>query len=306
MSSPIAQKIKDIHIIINPASGRTEPILSIINSAMKEAGIHWDISVTKEKGDGLPLAKAAVKQGADVVCVYGGDGTVMEVMSGLMGSAVPLAILPGGSANIMASELNIPQDLKEACKLICEGPATLRAIDVGQFDKHYFIVWISIGFEAVMVKGANRKSKNRFGRFAYLFSAIASLKQISTVRYDLRIDGHEDKVEGVTCIIANAGNVGFTDVSLDRHIDVSDGLLDIIVVRKANLSLLKLIVLALFRGERPDNVALVKHWQGKDIKVSVSPKQMAQYDGEVLENIPSHIKVIPAAIKVLVPQKKRA
>ena len=155
-----------------------------------------------------------------------------------------------------------------------------------------------------MVKGANRKSKNRFGRFAYLFSAIASLKQISTVRYDLRIDGQEDTVEGVTCIIANAGNVGFTDVSLDRHIDVSDGLLDIIVVRKANLSLLKLIVLALFRGERPDNVELVKHWQGKDITVSVSPKQMAQYDGEVLENIPSHIKVIPAVIKVLVPQRK--
>ena len=125
MSSPIAQKVKTIHIIINPASGRTEPILSIINSAMKEAGIHWDISVTKEKGDGLQLAKAAVKQGADVVCVYGGDGTVMEVMSGLMGSEVPLAILPGGSANIMASELNIPQDLKEACKLICEGPAML-------------------------------------------------------------------------------------------------------------------------------------------------------------------------------------
>ena len=303
MSSPTPQKIKNIHIIINPASGRTEPILSIINAAMKEAGIHWDVSITKEKGDGLQLAKAAVKQGAEVVCVYGGDGTVMEVMSGLMGSAVPLAILPGGSANIMASELNIPQDLKEACKLICEGPATLRAIDVGQFDKHYFIVWISIGFEAVMVKGANRKSKNRFGRFAYLFSAIASLKQISTVRYDLRIDGQEDKVEGVTCIIANAGNLGFTNVSLDRHIDVSDGLLDIIVVRKANLSLLKLMLITLIKRERPDNFELVEHWQGKEISVTSSLTQVVQCDGEVLEKIPIHIKIIPGAIKVLVPKK---
>jgi len=301
MSSRMEKKIKNIHIIINPASGRTEPILSIINLAMKEAGVQWDVSITKEKGDGIQLAKAAVRQGADVVGVYGGDGTVMEVISGLMGSVVPLAILPGGSANIMANELNIPKDLKEACKLICEGQALLHTIDVGQFDKHYFIIGVSLGFEAEMVKGTNRKTKNKIGRFAYLLSAIAALKKITKVRYDLTIDGQEDKVEGVTCIIANTGNVGFTDISLDKHIDVSDGLLDVVVVRKANLSLFKLMVLALLRGERPDNVELVKHWQGKDIKISASPKQMVQCDGEVLEKIPSHIKVIPAAITVLVP-----
>ena len=301
MSSQTNKKRQHLHIIINPAAGRMEPILPVINAAMKEAGIQWDVSITKERDDGLRLAKAAVKQGADVVGVYGGDGTVMEVINGLMGSEVPLAILPGGSANFMANELNIPKDLKEACKLICEGPAKLRTIDVGQFDKRYFIVGISIGFEADMLKGTSRKTKNRIGMLAYVFPAIAALKKIKTVRYDLKIDGQEDKVEGVTCIIANTGNVGFADVSLDRHIDVSDGLLDIIVVRKANLSLFKLIVLALFRGERRDNVELVKHWQGKDIKVAVSPKQMAQCDGEVLEQIPSHIKVIPAAIKVLVP-----
>lgn len=302
MPSSAHKKIETIHIIINPASGRTEPILSIINATMKEVGIHWDISITKEKGDGLQLAKAALKQGPDIVGVYGGDGTIIEVVSGLMGSKTPVAILPGGSANVLANELNIPMDLKEACKLICKGPAKLRTIDVGQYDKHYFIVGISLGFEADMLKGANRKTKNRIGRFAYVLSAIDALKKIKKVRYDLTVDGQEDMVEGLTCMIANTGNVGFTNVSLDRHIDVSDGLLDIVVVRRANLNLFRLIVYSVLKGKRPDDVELVKHWQGKDIKVSASPKQMAQCDGEVLDTMPSHIKVVPAAIKVLVPQ----
>ncbi len=303
MSSPMAKKIRTIHIIINPAAGKTEPILSVISAAMKKAEIQWEVSITKEKGDGLRLAKAALKQRPDVVGVYGGDGTVVEVISGLMGSEMPLAILPGGSANVMANELRIPKDLTDACKLICEGPATLRAIDVGQFDQQYFIVGISIGFGADMLKGAHRKTKNRIGMLAYLFPAIAAVRKTKAVHYGLTVDGQEETIEGITCIIANTGNMGFADVSMDRHIDAGDGALDVLIVRKANVSLLKLIALALFRGEPQDNVEVVKHWQGKDIKVAVSPRQSAQCDGEVLEGIPGHIKVIPAAIKVLVPQE---
>src|SRR5512143_3024271 len=97
--------VKNIHIIINPAAGKREPALSIINSAMKEAGIKWEASITHQAGDGVRLAKAAAKEGIDALAVYGGDGTLMEASSGLMGSEIPLVILPGGSANVMATEL---------------------------------------------------------------------------------------------------------------------------------------------------------------------------------------------------------
>ncbi len=89
-----------------------------------------------------------------------------------------------------------------------------------------------------------------------------------------------------------------------KHIDVSDGFLDVVVVRKANLSLFKLMVVTWLKRERPDNLELVEHWQGKDISVSSSPKQAVQCDGEVLEKIPLHVKIIPGAIKVLVPKKR--
>jgi YegS/Rv2252/BmrU family lipid kinase len=299
------KKIKNIHVIINPAAGRGENILNIVNASLKESGIKWEALVTHKKGDAIKFAKDAVKAKVDAVAVYGGDGTIMESISGLMGSEMPVVILPGGSANVLANELGIPSDLKEACTLMGIGPLEMKTIDVGQFDKRFFISGISIGFEADVVKGADRETKNRMGIFAYFWSAAAALKKTTKVAYHLVIDGEKHDVEGLTCIITNTGNIGFSKISFDKHIDISDGFLDVIVVRKANLSLLKLMVVTFIKRERPENWELVKHWQGKDIRVSSSPKQTVQCDGEILKELPQRITIIPGAIRVLVPIPKK-
>jgi diacylglycerol kinase (ATP) len=298
------KKLKNIHIIVNPAAGKGESILPILNASLKEAGIKWEVSVTHKAGDAIKYAKAAVKKGTDALAVYGGDGTLMEAISGLIGSEIPLVILPGGSANVLATELGIPTDLKEACMLLSQSPIETKTIDVGQFDKRYFIVGISLGFASDVIKGADRATKNKIGIFAYLFSAAAAVKKTKKAVYHLEIDGQKHTVQGLTCIIANAGNLGFSKISFKKLIDVSDGFLDVIVIRKANLSLFKFLVVTLIKRERHDNLELVAHWHGKDISVSSSSKQTFQCDGEVLEKIPLNIKIIPAAIKVLVPPKK--
>jgi diacylglycerol kinase (ATP) len=253
----VEKKIKNIRIIINPAAGKDESMLPTINASMKQAGIKWEASITHEPGDAIRFAEAAVKEGMDALAVYGGDGTLMEATSGLIGSGIPLIILPGGSANVMAMELGIPTDLKEACALISQVPLTMKAIDVGQFDKRYFITGISFGFGADLVKGAGRESKNRIGIFSYFLSAAAAFKKRKKAVYHLKIDGQARKVRGLTCMIANTGNIGFSNISFDKHIDVSDGFLDVVVVRKANLSLFKLMVVTLLKRERPDNLELL-------------------------------------------------
>jgi diacylglycerol kinase (ATP) len=298
------KKIKNIHIIINPAAGEEEAILPFINASMKEAGITWEAFITHQAGDGIKFAMAAVKKGVDALAVYGGDGTVIEAISGLIGSEIPLIILPGGSANVVATELGIPKDFKEVCTLLVHGSLETKTIDVGQFDEHYFITGLSIGFGADLVKGADRETKNKIGILAYFLSAAAALKKTKKTVYHLKIDGQEYKLQGLTCIITNTGNLGFTKISLDKHIDISDGFLDVVVLRKANLSLLKHIVVTLLKRERPHNLELVQHWQGKDISVSSTPKQTVQCDGEVLKEMPLHIKIISGAIKVLVPKEK--
>src|SRR5689334_18509397 len=90
---------KRIHVIVNPAAGKDTPILGTLNKTFADTGIDWDIFVTKGAGDAHRLAKEAASAGVDAVAVNGGDGTVMEVASGLMNTNVPLAILPGGTAN---------------------------------------------------------------------------------------------------------------------------------------------------------------------------------------------------------------
>ncbi|MCX6134941.1 MAG: diacylglycerol kinase family lipid kinase [Ignavibacteriales bacterium] len=296
--------IRNIRVIINPAAGKDESMLPTINASMKEAGIKWHASITHEAGDAIRFAKAAISERMDALAVYGGDGTLMEAVSGLIGSEIPLIILPGGSANVMATELGIPADLREACALISQVPQTMRAIDVGQFDTRYFITAMSFGFGADLVKGANRESKNRMGIFSYFLSAAAAFRKSKRAIYHLVIDGQEHKVKGFTCLISNTGNLGFSRISYDKHIDVSDGFLDVVVVRKANLGLLKLMAVTLLKRERPHNVELVAHWQGRDIRVSSSPKQTVQCDGEMLNQSSFHITVIPGAINVLVPNKK--
>lgn len=297
------KKIKNIRVIINPAAGIGESILPIINASLKEADILWEASITHQAHDATQFAKDAVKEKIDALAVYGGDGTITEAISGLMGSDIPLVILPGGSANVMATELGIPTNLKEACALMSQDPLETKTIDVGQFNKRYFIARISLGFEADVVKGADRDTKNKMGIFAYFLSVAAALKKTKKTVYHLKIDGREYKVKGLTCYIANTGNLGFSHISFDKYIDVSDGLLDVIIVRKANLSLFKLMVVTLLKRQRPDNLELVEHWQGKNISVFSSPKQAIQCDGEVLEKIPLHIKIIPGAIKIIVPKK---
>src|SRR5215207_3942558 len=100
-----------LRIIINPASGQDAPVLSVINRAFLTADVDWDVAITRKDGDGTRLAQQAVAEGVDMVGVYGGDGTVMDVGCGLVGSDVPLAILPGGTANVLSVEMGIPTDL---------------------------------------------------------------------------------------------------------------------------------------------------------------------------------------------------
>src|SRR5919206_2640007 len=110
---------KRVQVIINPTAGQDQPILGVLTRVFHAAGVAWDVSITKKAGDARRFARAAVEAGVDVVAAYGGDGTVMEVASGLIGTTVPLAIFPGGTANVMSMELGISSDLAEASALVC-------------------------------------------------------------------------------------------------------------------------------------------------------------------------------------------
>src|SRR5688572_2785449 len=129
-----------IHVVINPASGKDEPILNTLNDVFHSNGVDWDISVTKKYGDATEQAEAAIARGVDLVAGYGGDGTQHEIATAVLrtGGKVPMGILPGGTGNGFAREMNIPKTLEAAAKVLCTSQR-IRKIDAARVNEQYFI-----------------------------------------------------------------------------------------------------------------------------------------------------------------------
>ncbi len=292
---------KRVQVIINPTAGQEQPILGVLNRVFHEAGVVWDVSITNKAGDARRFARAAVAAGVDVVAAYGGDGTVMEVASGLIGSRVPLAVFPGGTANVLSLELGISSDLAEASALVCSEECAVMPIDMGQLgEDHYFILRVGTGLEADMVEGADRELKNRLGTLAYALSALQAIQNPTLSRYRLTIDGLRVESEGISCLICNSGNLGRAGISLSTGVSVRDGLLDVFVLQQANLASLVSLTRDVLTQTKPSTAAL-QHWQGQEITLVAEPNQTVQADGEVLGQTPITAKVLPGAVQVIVP-----
>jgi YegS/Rv2252/BmrU family lipid kinase len=287
-----------IHVVINPGSGQPKPILHTLNQVFRGAGIRWNVFLTEESGDAERFAREAVEAGVDVLAAFGGDGTVMEVARGVMGSDVPLAILPGGTANLMSVELGIPKDLRKAAEIAADENNPVKGVDVGEIGGTYFLLRIGLGIAAQKVEMADREMKDKYGIMAYSIAALKAMKDAKQVKYHFVLDGEEFEAEGVTCLVDNAGNFGVSGFKASKDINVFDGLLDVILVRDRRFQ--SFVGIGKSVASSSPNQDTVYHWQAKDIKISTDPPQSIQVDGEVGWETPISIKVVPQAVRVLV------
>jgi len=291
---------KHICVIINPAAGADKPVLSILNSAFQPSGIDWDVFVTKKPGDARRFTQQAVAAGVDAVAAYGGDGTIMEVISGLVGSQIPLAILPGGTGNGASFELHIPVDLSQACALITGDGGKIRVVDIGQIGENYFLLNAGVGFATSMMEGAERSSKDRLGLLAYFISGIQTLRDPPLAKYHLTMDGKSLDLEGISCLIANSGALGSLGVKLAPNIGISDGLLDVVVIGNGDMGALLSVAASVISGN--EHAAQLQHWQAKEIALVTDPPQTLQLDGDVIGTTPFTAKILPKAIQIIVPK----
>jgi YegS/Rv2252/BmrU family lipid kinase len=293
---------KRIHVVINPASGQDQYILNTINRVFREAEIAWEVAITQKSGDARRYAANAAAEGFDVVAAYGGDGSVMEVAEGLMDTDVPLAILPGGTANLMSVELGIPGKLEDAAKVACSAASVVRQVDMGQADAGKFMLRVGIGFPAEKVILADRDLKDKYGLAAYTIAAFKAMGTTQVSHYQLVLDGEQVEVEGIACRVDNSSNVGMPGVSLVDSADVSDGYLDVIVLRDKGLTSLTSAAAGLLHRERINDA--FHHWRAREITIETDPPQPIQGDGEIWGTTPISIKVLPGGMQVLVPGSK--
>ena len=288
-----------MHVVINPAAGQPEPILHILNSVFHPAGVEWEVSITHEFGDATRQARQAAEHGADIVVAYGGDGTVMEVANGLVGTEVALGIVPGGTGNILSIELDIPQSSEEAARLLVSPDAQRRKVDVGQSGERSFLLRAYVGFDAQRIQLTTREMRDRFGKMAYLIAALKAIPESEAIRYSLTLDDEEVECEGFTCIVQNAGNMGVGGLSLVPDVSISDGLLDIIVIH--GLDPLSLASALGSIADAPLDPERFHHWQAREVTIAADSPQTVIGDGEDWGETPITIKVLPGAVRVICP-----
>jgi len=302
---------KRVQVVVNPALSRRIPLLATLNQSFRSAGIDWDISVTHGTGDGTRLAKEAIDAGAEVVSVYGGDGTVVEVAAGLIGTEVPLHILGGGTGNLVALELRLPTDLEKACDLICRERYKTKCIDVGMMGEQPFVLRIGCGIETGVVQDATREMKDQFGKWAYVFAAIKQLQEIPEANYELVIDERDTiKASGVSCVVANVGSVGVGRLTLAPSVDPCDGQLDLFLLKKANLEGILQLARKMMGLDRLrpveaeaaalDASAMVNQWRVRSVEIRSDPVLDIQVDGDVLSKTPQRIVAMPRALRVVI------
>jgi diacylglycerol kinase (ATP) len=286
--------VKKIPIIINPAAGGKGDLPPEI---LNNAGLDPRVLKSGRAGEVNALASRLAGE-SDIVAVYGGDGTVTEAARALYGTSAALAILPGGTANVMAKELNIPLDIEKSVALLREGHS-VRQIDMGVVNGCPFLIRVNLGLFSDMITETDPEMKEKWGQLAYGLTAFQTLGQEPDI-FGLTIDGKSFDQDAVALTVTNAGNVGRAGYSFLPDISVTDGWLDVIALDKSDIgSLLKVTGSILFQKDS----AVLKHWRAKEVLIKLPSAHSWLCDDVEEVATELHIRVAPAALRVLVPEE---
>jgi YegS/Rv2252/BmrU family lipid kinase len=242
--------------------------------------------------------KRMLDEGAELLLIWGGDGTVQRSIDAIDGSKTPLAILPAGTANLLATNLGIPQDIQQAVAIGLEGER--RKLDVGSFNGERFAVMAGAGFDAAMLEQAEGTLKDRLGRVAYVWSGSQNLRS-KPFRAKIEVDGAPWYAGAASCILV--GNVGrlFGGVEVFQDARPDDGRLELGVVNADGVVDWMRTIARTATGH-PERSPLVQTTTAKKIKVKLNRKVLYEVDGGDREKVRAFtVKVQPAAITVCLP-----
>jgi YegS/Rv2252/BmrU family lipid kinase len=297
-------------LIFNPVAGQGNPDqeLALIRSTL-EPQILVHVVMTRPEVDPADQAReivamitAGTDSGTRLIIASGGDGTVSAVAGAVIGTGVPLGVIPRGTANAFSVALGIPTNLKGACDTILAG--NTHVMDAARCNDLPMILLAGIGFEAGMVNRATRELKNAFGPLAYVLAGAQQFANQQPFHARLEIDGEQSEVEASAITVANVAPPtsvlaqGFGEVVPD------DGLLEVTIAtpptRLQGLNALaSLMASAVVRAPtvREDLLCL----RARAISIDSDPPQPLVIDGEMLEANPVRIECLPKSLTLFAP-----
>ena len=273
--------------------------LGELRQVLDDAGftqpLWYEVAKSRQAPD---CAREAMAAGADILFVWGGDGTVQRCIDAVAGSDATIAILPAGTANLLASNLGIPQDISDAVEIGLHGDR--RALDTGTVNGEHFAVMAGAGLDALMIKDADAGLKDRIGRAAYLWTGAKNLA-VSPVTATVDVEGRRFYKGTITCVLI--GNVSHVLAGIEVFDGArpDDGLLEVgVVTAQSRLQWARTVGrVALGRAE---NSPFVVTSRGTSVKVRFNKPTAFELDGGVRKATRKlRIKVRPSSVTVCVP-----
>jgi diacylglycerol kinase (ATP) len=293
--SPIVG-IRRMVVIFNPTSGggQFRRDLPLILESLR--GLGWDVAArpTQAEGHATLLAREALEQGVDRVVVVGGDGTVNEALNGLAGSALPLAIVPTGTVNVLALELGLPLDPPDAVRLAAEARPT--RIDLGIAGERYFALMAGVGFDADVRPAMKRALKE----MAFVFQGLTTY--LTTEHPLVRIESEDRCTEGYFVVLGNARNYGGS-FGITPLADMRDGLLDVVVLKDMGFFSVAHYWLAALLSAHLQHPK-VEYFRTASATLTVveeGARVLVQTDGEIAGQLPLECRVVPGALNIVAP-----
>lgn len=293
---------KRARLIYNPTAGREkiEKNLPMILNQLEKAGYESSCKATEKSWSAAKEAKRAAEDRFDVVVAAGGDGTIHEVINGLAQVANPpkLGILPAGTTNDFARAMKIPRDLSEACEIIAKGKTV--SIDIGKTQKRFFINVAAAGLFTEVAYEAPSRLKSVMGPFAYYAKALEKLGNLHrSFSLTIKTEEKEWTEDLLLMIIANSVSVGgfqkFAPLA-----KLSDGLFDVLLIRKGNIPDLVQIAALAFRGEHIHD-SRVTYFQTKSLEITSSQPVSLNLDGEWGGECTGRFEIIPNFLEIFCP-----
>jgi diacylglycerol kinase (ATP) len=242
--------------------------------------------------------REALAHGAEMIFVWGGDGTVQRCIDTAAGTGAALAILPAGTANLLASNLRIPTGLAEAVRAGLHGER--RRFDTGSVNGEHFAVMAGAGFDALMIKEAGHGRKGRFGRAAYLFAGAKNLNA-RRAKATIDVDGRRFYKGRVSCVLV--GNVSriLGGIEVFRGAQPDDGLLELGLVTARNPAEWARALGRVLQG-RAGESPFIEVTRGRRFQVRFSRPMPCELDGGARGKVQKlQIKVHPGSIELCLP-----
>lgn len=288
-----------IRFIINPVSGvgKKGMFPELIERYIDSDRFDYDIVYTEYRKHAKELASRSSLEGIDIVCAVGGDGSVHEVGTALIGTKTKLAIIPTGSGNGLARHLNIPLNIEKAIQNINE--MNVMKMDTVLVNDKPFLNAGGYGFDALIAKKFDEGKKRGF--VTYIKLVLREFFRYNPVNVSVDVNGQVKSMPVMLCTIANASEFG-NGFCVSPKSDVTDGKIELFLLKPFRLWSLPLLAFQFFR-RRSDRSKFTEIISFEKARISLS-KSMAHYDGEPFDvRKELNVQVVPKSLHILAGKK---